>query len=409
MNAVTDFSCHADDLPQIDEVFSLIASHFVPLSRNETLALTDATGRILAQDAKAAVNVPPCDRSAMDGYAFRFGDAGPLTMVGKALAGNPHTGAVRSGECIAIATGGAVPEGCDTVAMREHCEATQAGIAVSAKGRGANVRRRGEDFARGDMLLPSGTSLGPRQIALLAAAGLGSIMVRARLRVAILSMGDELTGDAPDGICDANRPMLRALCSANGFDATDMGILPDSREQLAGVLARAAANHDVIITTAGTSAGDEDHTRAAIMDCGGRLLIAGVAIKPGKPVSFGRIGNALCIALPGNPAAAYMVFLVLGLPLLRHLSGRTAPPVPWHSVRAGFAHRKKTGLREYLRVRLRHQNDGTLRAERCGSDGSAMLASLAASDGLVMLAEDCREICEGDLVRFARFQALEWA
>jgi molybdopterin molybdotransferase len=409
MNAIAGFSCYAHDLPRTEEVLSLLLSRLVPVGRIETVGLMAATGRILAHDAKAAFDVPPCDRSAMDGYAFRFGDTGPLQLVGKALAGKPHPGAVRRGECVAIATGGAVPDGCDTVAMREHCQVGQGGVSVVAKGQGANVRRRGEDFGRGAALLSSGTRLGARQIALLAAGALESVSVHGRLRVAILSMGDELADAAPDQICDANRPMLRALCFGNGFDVTDLGILPDSREQLADVLARAAADHDVIITTAGTSAGDEDHARAAIMDCGGQLLIAGAAIKPGKPVSFGQIRNTLCVALPGNPAAAYMVFLALGLPLLHHLSGRAAPPAPWHGVRAGFAYAKKMGLREYLRVRLRQQEDGTLRAERCGSDGSAMLASLAAGDGLVMLAEDCREICEGDLVPFATFQALELA
>ena len=409
MNAIADFSCHADDLPRTDEALSLVLSRLVPVSRTEIVTLTEAAGRILADDAKAVIDVPPCDRSAMDGYAFRFGDAGALELVGKALAGKPYTSAVRRSECVAIATGGAIPEGCDTVAMREHCVVAQSGVAVSAKGPGANVRRRAEDFARGDALLRPGTSLGARQMALLAAAGLETVTVRARLRIAILSMGDELAGAAPDRVRDANRPMLRSLCSGSGFDVTDLGILPDRRELLADALARAATDHDVIITTAGTSAGDEDHARAAMMDCGGRLLIAGVAIKPGKPVSFGQIGKALCIALPGNPAAAYMVFLTLGLPLLRHLSGNTVPSTPWHSVRAGFSHRKKMGLREYVRVRLRHREDGTLQAERCGNDGSAMLASLAAGDGLVMLAEDLRDIREGDPVPFASFQSLELA
>jgi molybdopterin molybdotransferase len=409
MNAVARFSCHAVDLPRTDEVLSLLLPHLVPTGRIEIVALGNAMGRILANDAQATRDVPPCDRSAMDGYAFRFGDAGPLPLAGRALAGKPHARAVRQGECVAIATGGAIPEGCDTVAMREHCEVTQGGVVVSAEGQGANVRRRGEDFGRGAVLLPSGTRMGARQIALLAAGGLESVAVRARLRVALLSMGDELAGAATDGICDANRPMLRALCSGNGFDVTDFGILPDSREQLADVLARAAADHDVIITTAGTSVGYEDHARGAMMDCDGRLLVAGVAIKPGKPVSFARIGGALCIALPGNPAAAYITFLVLGLPLLRRLSGRNAPLPPWRNVRAGFQHSKKPGLREYLRVRLLCQDDGFPRAERCGGEGSAMLASLAAGDGLVMLAEDDREICECDLVSFASFHDLESA
>lgn len=409
MNAIVDFSCHAASLPRTDEVLSLLLPCLVPAREIETVALVEAAGRILAGRAEATLDAPPCDRSAMDGYAFRFGDGGPLRMRGRALAGRPYAGAIAPGECVAIATGGMIPDGCDTVAMREHCELTAIGVSVSARAAGANIRRRGEDFRAGDTLLQAGTRIGARQIALLAAAGLESVTVHARLRIAIPSMGDELAEAVPDGIRDANRPMLQALCIANGFEVTDLGILPDSRERLAEVLARAAANHDVVLTTAGTSAGDEDHVRGALMDCGGRLLIAGAAIKPGKPVSFGQIGGALCVALPGNPVAAYVTFLVLGLPLLRHLSGRTASATPWYRIEAGFSHHKKTGLREYLRVRLAHRRDGTLCAERCGNDSSAALASLAAGDGLIMLAEDQCEIGDGELVPFASFQALETA
>jgi molybdopterin molybdotransferase len=282
-------------------------------------------------------------------------------------------------------------------------------VAVTAKAQGANVRRRGEDFEAGIILLKPGSPIGARQIGLLAAAGVESVAVYRPLRIALLSMGDELTAAACDGIRDANRPMLQALCAAHDFQVSDLGVLPDNRAHLAKTLAHAAASHDVVITSAGTSAGDEDHLLGAMLDCGGRPLIAGAAIKPGKPIAFGEIDKTLCIALPGNPAAAYITFLVLGLPLLRRLSGRVAPPMPWHDVAAGFYYRKKPGLREYLRVRLVRGSDSALCAERCDGDGSAMLVSLAGSDGLVVLDESRIDTREGDPLPFASFHALESA
>lgn len=409
MNAIADPSCHVGDLPRVDEILSLLLPRLAPVGTVETVPLREAMGRILAGDVFATLDAPACDRSAMDGYAFRFGDTGPLRLVGSTLAGRLYASVVRRDECVAIATGGAVPTYCDTVAMREHCEITPDGVLVSAKACGANIRRRGEDFRTGDVLLQSGVRIGARQMGLLAAAGVEVVAVCRRLRIALISMGDELVEAAPDGIRDANKPMLHALCAGNGFGVTDLGILPDSRAALAEVLAHAAAAHDVVVTTAGTSMGDEDHARGAVLESGGQLLIAGAVIKPGKPVSFAEIGRTLVIALPGNPAAAYVTFLILGLPLLRRLSGRLAAPMRWQTVRAGFRHSKKSGFREYLRVRLTGQDDGTLCAERCSGDGSAMLASLAAADGLVTLAEDDCDIREGDMVSFASFEALESA
>lgn len=407
MNAVATFSCATSGLPTVPEALSLVLRHCEPQAGMVQLPLVAALGRVLAEGAHAVATVPPCDRSAMDGYAFRFGVDAPLRLIGAAPAGTPHTGSVAAGECVAISTGGALPHGCDTVALREHCTVTVNGIQVIAKGPGANVRRRGEDFHTGDLLAAAGTRINTRHIALLAAAGVRRVCVRPALQTAILSVGDELLGTSADAIHDTNRPMLAALCAARGHAVSDLGILPDSREQMAAMLRWAAADHDVILLSAGTSAGDGDHVHGALLDCGGQLFVSGVAIRPGKPVSFGRIGRALVIALPGNPAAAYTTLLTLGLPLLRHLSGEMSPLPSWQRAIAAFPHRKKTGLREYLRVRLALQRDGTWIAKACRDNGSAMLTSLAEADGLVMLAENEAGFDTGDTVCFASFQTLE--
>jgi molybdopterin molybdotransferase len=407
MNAIATFSCETSGLPRVEEALGLMLRHCPPPAGIEQVPLVAAPGRILAEGAHALATVPPCDRSAMDGYAFRFGADTPLHLVGAAPAGAPHIGSIAAGECIAISTGGALPAGCDTVALREHCAITANGIQVIAKGPGANVRRRGEDFHLGDLLLSAGTRLTSRHIALLAAAGIRHLCVRPSLQIAVLSVGDELLDTSADAIHDANRPMLSALCAVRGHCVSDFGIIADNRVQLTKALTAAAQHHDVILLSAGTSAGDGDHVHDALLDCGGQLLVSGVAIRPGKPVSFGRIGSALVIALPGNPAAAYVTLLALGLPLLRHLAGETPSPSPWQRVKATFSHRKKAGLREYLRARSTRGADGAFQIQACRDNGPAMLSSLADADGLVMLAEDETGFAAGDAVLFASFQDLE--
>jgi molybdopterin molybdotransferase len=286
-----------------------------------------------------------------------------------------------------------VPDGCDTVAMREHCACENNKVWLGALlKRGAHVRASGEDYAEGNILLEAGTRLDARGVALLASAGIAHAEVRRPLRVAIFSVGDELKAGP---IFDSNRAMLTALLA--GMEISDLGILADRRDDIQAALSEAAGSHDVILSTAGTSVGDEDHVRAAILGAGGRILVSGVAIKPGKPVTIARIGTALHIALPGNPIAAFATFLALGAPLLRRLSGSRERPAPLHAVQAAFTHAKKKGVREYLRVHL-DSGDGSLpRAHPAGS-GSAQLFSLTHCDGLLCLDETVTEVTEGDIL-----------
>jgi molybdopterin molybdotransferase len=407
MNAI--LSCDIGVLPTVPDVLSMLEEGFSPVSGTETVPLIQAFGRVLAQDAKAALTVPASDCSAMDGYAFSFEGQGSLRQVGAVMAGAPLDREIWPDECVAIATGGVVPAGCDTVALREHCADAGGYITVRAKGFGANVRHRGEDFCFGDTLVRAGARLHARHIGLLAAAGIDELSVRRRPNLALVSLGDELLREGPGGVRDANRPMLNALCASMEFSVTDLGTLPDRRCLLVETLAQSASRCDAIILSAGTSAGDEDHVRGAILDCGGELLVSGVAIRPGKPISFGRIGRMRVVALPGNPAAAYVTFLVLARPLLQRLAGRTPASITWQSVTAGFQHRKKVGLREYLRVRLANGPKGSLTAEPCRDNGPATLSSLAAADGLVLLDEGCGGFVPGDEISFAPFSVLETA
>ena len=386
-------ACLDGTLPTVAEALALTAAGLSPIVQYEQIPLDRAVGRILARDVTAPITMPPFPRAAMDGFAFRSGSGAPLKLVGTATAGKAFGGSVQLGECIAISTGARVPDGCDTVAMREHCACENNKVWLGALlKRGTHVRASGEDYAEGNILLEAGTRLDARGVALLASAGIARAEVRRSLRVAIFSVGDELKAGP---IFDSNRAMLTALLA--GMEISDLGILADRRDDIQVALSEAAGSHDVILSTAGTSVGDEDHVRAAILGAGGRILVSGVAIKPGKPVTVARIRTALHLALPGNPVAAFATFLALGTPLLRQLSGHRESVAPPHAVQAGFAHRKKKGVREYLRVRLEDGDSGLPRVMPAGS-GSAQLFSLAHCDGLLCLDEAVSEVAEGDIL-----------
>ena len=406
MNALAPGDCqYARRLPSVADAITLVHGMLTPIDACEILDLWEAEGRVVGSDVAATATVPSCDRSAMDGFAFRFGHGKLLHLAGRCSAGRPFLGEVGQGECIAIATGGTVPSGCDTVAPVEVCQQTASTVLVNAT-RGANIRWKGEDFHAGQTLVTTGSRLGPHHIALLVAGGVATVAVRRRLRVAIVSIGDELGVDAPDRIHDANRPMVRSLAKMVGAEVTDLGVLPDNRDAIARVLSQASQQHDVIISSAGTSIGNEDHLRDAVLEFGGRPLVAGVAIKPGKPLGFNLIRGSLHIALPGNPAAAFISFAVLAVPLLRHLAGDHALATPWRRARIGFAHRKRTGITEYVRAKIKQSPDGDLELVRSGDDGAAMLSSLAAADGLVCLTEASADIVPGTIVPFQTFREL---
>ena len=415
MTVVVHRDCYPPaGLTRVDDALAFVAAHVDVVAGSELVPLHKATGRILTNDIRASATSPAYDRSAMDGFAFRFDAAAigrPLHCVDRAYAGTPFKGTVTAGGCVAIATGAMLPSDCDTIVIREQCDVTGNCVVISGPiVPGQHIRRRGEDFWAGDVLLTAGTRLASQHLGLLASAGLASANVRHRVRVALLSIGNELSAGSAEAetaqIFDANRPMLLSFCERLGAEVSDLAILPDRRDRIAAVLRMAAATHDVIICSAATSNGEEDHVRAAIRDCGGDILIAGVAIKPGKPVSFSKIGACLHIALPGNPAAALITFLTMGVPLLRQVAGENRSPAPLQMVRAAFTHRKKKGLRDYLRVTLRPGHDHITQAHHCVKDGSAMLASLAQSHGLVWLDEDTTEIARGDLLPFCPFDGL---
>ncbi|SHI96064.1 molybdopterin molybdotransferase [Shimia gijangensis] len=393
----------------VDDALTSLSDRLHPVTGIEVLPLEAALNRVLAEDIIAQRSNPPLPNSAVDGYGMRHVDIidGPQAMplvAGRSAAGQPFEGALPPGHAIRILTGATLPKKVDTVILQE--DITTDGQQIAFHGplkKGANARNAGEDVAAGAQILPSGRILTPADLALLAATGVAQVPVRKLLRVAIVSTGDELAepGDParPDQIYDANRPMLRAMCQRFGFHPVDLGRAPDDREALRGFLDAAAEQSDVILTSGGASAGDEDHL-AALMNETGAMFLWRMAIKPGRPLALGLWHGTPIFGLPGNPVAAMVCTLIFARPAMGLLAGQN-----WHdpqrlSVPAAFAKSKKPGRREYLRARLRNG-----KAEVFSSEGSGRISGLSWAEGLVELPDGALEISEGTLVTFIPYSA----
>lgn len=375
-----------------------------PVYGMEQIGLAHALGRVLAIAPASGLDLPPYDQSAMDGYGVCAADLAPggtPRVVRAVTAGADPGGPLAAGEAVRLLTGAALPEGVAAVVMEEHVALQDGRVHARRRLRvGENIRRRGEDLARGVVLAAPGARLDPRHVALFAAAGISDVVVRRRVRVAVLSNGDELGG----AINDSNRPMLRALLARPEVLCTDLGVLPDDRAAIASVLKEAARSQDLIVTSGGVSGSDADHLPSAIADAGGVVETLKLALKPGKPLAHGRIGGALCLCLPGNPFAALVSMLVFGRPLVSRLAGDAAPRGKAMKAVAGEGFARKPGREEYAPARLAgHDASGSPVVVREGRGGSARLLPLSRADGLLWLAADCSSVEPGDALRFHPF------
>jgi molybdopterin molybdotransferase len=398
------------------EALALLKTRIAVVAGTERVPAREALGRILAADVVAARDVPPHDNSAVDGYAVYFDDLSPgaetrLALAGRAAAGHPLPHPAPRGGAVRIFTGAPMPMGenggPDTVLMQEDGR-EDGGHVVIPPGlkRGANRRKAGEDVRAGTAILQRGARLRPQDLGLAASVGLTTLDVHVPLRVAIFSTGDELRepGQSADAgaVYDANRFTLAGLLRDLGMAVTDLGILSDSESAIREALRRAASAHDAIVTSGGMSTGEEDHVRAAV-DALGSFHFWRLAVKPGRPVGLGQVGRVPFIGLPGNPVAMMVTFIRLARPLLLGLAGAASVEPQLYRVRAGFAHRKKAGRREWLRVRLGPGADGVPVARKFGRDGAGILSSLVESDGLVELAEAVEDLGEGAMVDYLPF------
>src|SRR5262245_11897883 len=401
-------------LLSIENVERLITERVTPVAEAETVALADARGRVLARDLVAPIDLPPFDNSAVDGYAVRHADLGSgetrLAIVDRLTAGRAVRRRVAPGEAIRIFTGAPLPTDADTVFMQEDVR-LDGDVVIVPPGlkRGANRRLAGEDVAKGSVALHAGRRLQPQDLSMAAALGLRSLPVRRRVRVAIFSTGDEIVEPGAPlpaaALYDANRELLRGLLARFDAEVNDLGILRDDPEKLSAKLAEAAQAHDLVLTSGGVSTGEADYVKDAI-GAAGSLVFWRVAIKPGRPVAMGVLRGTAFVGLPGNPVAVFVTFARVVRPLLLRLAGAAPEPLVALPVEAGFPYRKKKGRREYVRVSLTRQADGSYEAHKHPQDGAGVISSLTATDGLAELADDVTEIAKGETIGFLPYSVL---
>lgn len=386
-----------------------------PVEEVETIALRAADGRILANDLVSPLDVPPCDNAAMDGYALRGADLDPdgpteLPVAGRALAGHPHHGACPPRTAIRIMTGAAMPPGLDTVVPQEAVEVDGDRIRVPPGQRtGQHRRLAGEDLGAGGVALPAGRRLGPADIGLAASLGIDGLVVRRRLRVAFLSTGDELQSFGKPllagRIYDSNRYVIAALLERLGVEAIDLGVVPDSPEALEATMRDGALRADAIVSSGGVSVGEADHTRAVLARLG-QVEFWNLAMRPGRPMAFGRIGTAWYFGLPGNPVAAMIAFLFLARPTLLALGGAAARPLVPLRARASTPIRKRAGRTEYPRGLVSTDPDGTLSVAADPGQGSGVLSSMSRANCIVVLPHERGPVAAGEWVDCLPFDGL---
>jgi molybdopterin molybdotransferase len=356
---------------------------------DEPLSLAVAQGRVLATDQRATLDVPPADNSAMDGYAVRAADAGRTLPVSQRIAAGDVARPLEAASVARIFTGAPVPDGADAIVMQEDVCLVENEVQLPAQiATGQHIRSRGQDCARGELLLERGRRLRPQDLGLLASQGIDRLAVRPRLRVALLSTGNELrepgSGPLPPGaIFNSNRPMLAGLLTALGCDVIDRGIVEDTREATLAAMRAAADDADVILSSGGVSVGEADHVREAVIALG-EIDLWRIAIKPGKPFAFGRVGDTPFLGLPGNPSSAFVTFVLLARPFLCALQGRQEPGPGMIPARADFEQLTAGSREEYLRVNTQ-RIDGQLWATPYGNQSSGVLRSISASDALALV------------------------
>jgi molybdopterin molybdotransferase len=391
-------------------------SHVIePLDAPETVPLRASLNRVLAGDVVSPFDVPPHDNSAMDGWAVRFADLAVqgdtrLHIVGTALAGTAFDAPVLPGQAVRIMTGAVMPSGCDTVVVQEIARQEGEQVFIPAgQQHGQNRRLQGEDLTRGRAALTAGRLMGPADLGLLASLGLGEVAVQRRVRVAFFSTGSELRsiGEPLDPGCiyDSNRYTLHGLLTRLGVELIDMGVVPDSPAALEAAMRQASRDAHAIISSGGVSVGEADYTRE-VMNRLGEVAFWTIAMRPGRPMAFGRIGPAWYFGLPGNPVAVMITFLFFVRDALIRLSGAQPRPVLPLRARSLEPLRKRPGRTEYQRAVIEPGADGVLQARITGNQGSGVLRSMSQANALVVLAHEQGNVAVGDWVDAVPFDGL---
>jgi len=397
------------DALSVDKARAAILACITPVSQGESVSIRDALGRILAQEIVPQINVPAHDNSAMDGYAVRFSDLEkPLKEIGTALAGKPFHGKVGAGECVRIMTGAVMPAGTDTVVIQEivRKEGDRVIVPPGQKAK-QNVRYAGEDLQKGKPVLGDGKLLRPAELGLIASLGIGELKVKRRLRVALFATGDELASigtPLKDGeVYDSNRYTVHGMLSQLGVEIIDLGVVRDDPAALEKAFIL-ASKQDAIITTGGVSVGEADFIRQMMAKLG-EVLFWKIAMRPGRPMAFGRIGNAYLFGLPGNPVAVMVTFYAFVRDALLHLAGRTDEALPLLQVTSSMPLRKVPGRTEYQRGVL-FKEQGQWKARTTGQQGSGVLRSMSEANCFIVLEHERGPVKAGETVSVQLFEGL---
>ncbi len=402
------------DALRIDKAREAILACLSPIEESEAIGIRQALGRVLAEDIVPRINVPAHDNSAMDGYAVRFSDLNEketvLREVGSALAGKPYPGKVGLRQCVRIMTGAVMPEGTDTVVIQEIIRKQGESIVVPAGQKARqNVRYAGEDLKIGVPVLASGKYLRPAELGLIASLGIGEVRVKRRLRVAFFATGDELASiGAPlrEGeVYDSNRYTIHGMLARLGVEIADLGVVRDDPAQLEAAFRKAAQQADAVITTGGVSVGEADFVKQLMAKLG-EVLFWKIAMRPGRPMAFGKIGNAYLFGLPGNPVAVMVTFYELVRDALLHLSGRTDDfSLPLLKATAAEALRKVPGRTEFQRGVVYYE-DTEWKVRTTGQQGSGVLRSMSEANCFIVLEHERGAVKAGEQVAVQLFEGL---
>lgn len=386
-----------------------------PVAGRERLAVRDALGRVLAEDVHAGIDVPPCDNSAMDGFALRADDLSQsgeieLTVVDTAFAGAPYAGCLQPGQAVRIMTGAPIPEGADTVVMQEQAHAGEGTVRIGAgHRRGQNVRRAGEDVGTGQVVLQAGEWIAPAQLGLLASLGIAEVAVSRRVRVAFFSTGDELRGVGeplgPGQVYDSNRYTLHGMLTRLGVDLLDMGVVRDRLKDVRRAFREAADTADAVITSGGVSVGEADYVKQVLEELG-EVNFWKIAMKPGKPLAVGTVGGACFFGLPGNPVSVMVTYYQFVRPALRRMMGAAPEPELVIQVPTACPLSKAAGRLEYQRGILYRGEHGQLQVTTTGLQGSHVLTSMARANCFIVLPEASEGAAEGELVDVQPFAGM---
>ena len=387
-----------------------------PVRGTLRVPVRSALGRVLAEDVVSPVDVPSHRNSAMDGWAMRGADLKPdaettLTEIGSSFAGKPFAGSVGPGQCVRIMTGGVVPPGADTVVMQERAKANGKSIAFGAGQRtGQNVREAGEDLKRGSVALARGKLVRPAELGLIASLGIGEVAVYRPLRVAFFSTGDELksvgTALGEGEIYDSNRYTLHGMLTRLGCEALDMGVVRDDPAALEAAFAEAAANADVVITSGGVSVGEADFVKDMLGKLG-EVVFWKIAMKPGRPLAYGKIGGAHFFGLPGNPVSVMVTFYQFVRDALLVLSGANpVQPLPTFAATCSARLKKAPGRTEFQRAVLTIGADGALSVRPTGEQGSGILKSMSEANCFIILGDATGNVEPGTPVQVQMLEGL---